>query len=91
MRIDKNGFYVGARVRIVDEPLYGCSAGWADEMSQYCGKEATIVSGGFGYWYRLDIDNGQWSWSADIVTLAAPMDLPDLEVEESVDIFSLFR
>jgi 4-aminobutyrate aminotransferase-like enzyme len=27
----------------------------------------------------------------DIITMAAPMDLPDLKVEESVDIFSLFR
>lgn len=91
MQTDENGLYIGAKVRIIDEPFYSCSAGWADEMDQYCGKEATIVGGGFGYCYRLDIDRGEWSWSADIITLAAPMDLPDLEVEESVDIFSLFR
>ena len=88
MQVDENGLYIGAKVRIVDEPIYGCEAGWAEEMDQYCGSEATIVGGGRGYCYRLDIDDEEWSWSSDIITLI-PQDIP-LEVEESVDICSLF-
>lgn len=88
MHVDENGLYIGAKVHIVDEPIYGCEAGWADEMDQYCGSEATIVGGGRGGCYHLDIDDGEWSWSSDIITLI-PQDIP-LEVEESVDICSLF-
>ena len=88
MHVDENGLYIGAKVRIVDEPIYDCEAGWADEMDRYCGSEATIVGVGHGHCYRLDIDDEEWSWSSDIITLI-PQDIP-LEVEEPVDICSLF-
>lgn len=69
-------FQVGDRVRIVDEPNECCQAGWADDMDNYCGKEAIITGG--NRWYELDIDGGRWSWSSDIITKAAP-ELPDLD------------
>lgn len=69
-------FQVGDRVRIVDEPNEYCQAGWAHEMDQYCGKEATVTRA--NKWCMLDIDGGCWSWSPDIITKVSP-ELPDLD------------
>lgn len=67
-------YKVGQIVHIVKAPLDGendtreCDAGWAHDMSQYCGEEATIIDSSFdhrGDRYYLDIDGRAFVWSPD--------------------------
>lgn len=69
-------FQIGDRVRIVDVPNNHCVAGWHPSMDKYCGKEA-VITGKCSY-YKLDIDNGEWYWSSDIIRKVMP-ELPDLD------------
>ncbi len=67
-------YKVGQIVHIVKAPLDGendtrqCDAGWAHDMSQYCGEETTIIDSSFdhrGDRYCLDIDGRAFVWSPD--------------------------
>lgn len=70
-------FQVGDRVRIIDVPNKYCAAGWNPAMDKYCGKEAVITSK-YSH-YKLDIDNGEWYWSSDIIRKVTMPELPDLD------------
>lgn len=59
-------FYVGQRVKVVDEPYYPCEYIWVESMTAYCGKDVTIVrvmeeyGVGDGYWIAEDDGNCVW-------------------------------
>ena len=42
--------------------------GVADEMFDYCGKDARITYKADGHegWYYLDVDNGEWAWEDEM-------------------------
>lgn len=84
-------YRIGDIVLIVSKKPVNCSAGWCGGMGQYLAQVATITSlHKHGPYYRIDLDDGEFWWSEDCFD-GILADLPDLEVEESVDIFSLFR
>ena len=64
-------YNVGDVVRVVDEPNDETCVGWASEMDDFCGREVVITRrrdsyrapGGFTY--RIDADEGVYSWAAD--------------------------
>lgn len=61
-------FDIGDAVRIVDERPWTCKAGWANRMDSYLGMEAVITEICDKGMFRLDVDNGAWVWSDDIIT-----------------------
>lgn len=69
-------FKVGDKVRIMSSDTHQLwnkldilyKIDFVDDMSQYCGMEATIIRGEEYSWepfplYKIDLDNGFWSWS----------------------------
>lgn len=67
-------FKIGDKVKIredlVVDLLYGCDI-FVSDMSEYCGKEATITAIRDSYLkgvaYLLDIDNGEWYWTDEML------------------------
>jgi hypothetical protein len=56
----KTGFYVGEKVLITKSPT-----NWARDMDQYDGKIATLVSIVGAAYFKIDLDGGKFSWSAN--------------------------
>lgn len=64
-------FKIGDKVKIREDLVvdlaYGCDV-FISDMSEYCGKEATITDNCFkdGV-YSLDIDDGVWYWTEEML------------------------
>ena len=64
-------YKVGQIVHIVRTPMDGkngkeeCDAGWARDMTEYCGESAEIVRIEDCDRYRIDLDSERFFWSPD--------------------------
>lgn len=89
-------YNVGDKVMICDSPPEHCNVGFAIAMEEYCGQVATIIELTYDAWfdqdvYRLDVDNGKWKWSDEIVKGFFVEELPLFEVPDEVQFTSLFE
>jgi len=78
-RAPQRSFKVGDRVKIAetpqaDRPDRGAHAAinWSDAMDKFCGKESTVASVDSDGTLRLDIDNGEYWWAFEWLTLVRP-------------------
>lgn len=83
-------YNVGDVVRVVDTPYNDCPFHWIDEMDEYCGKEAKIISacwieGHKAYGYAIDIDEYGCTWCENCFAVES-----DIE-ESGSDINTLFQ
>ncbi len=73
-------FFVGDKVRVVDEPYEDCPFTWVDGMTTMCGEIVTITSkdparGTYAY----KIDGSRWTWCGNcFVPLEPEEDLPEI-------------
>jgi hypothetical protein len=59
-------YNLGDKVKIKDT-LEGCwKANSEGKMNKYCGKEA-IINTVFSCYYSLDIDDGEWAWTDEML------------------------
>lgn len=78
-------FQVGDVVRIVDTPYMECPFTWVDEMTEYCGKEATITD---VFWterhkthgYTLDIEDCYCTWCENCFVQEADIEESDSDM-----------
>lgn len=91
----KVAYGVGDIVTIIDEPLRGCHFGWGEDMTDYCGRQAKIVSklsSNSVYGYRLDVDGGRFTWPSSCFQESYPelcMELPAADDGAVLDLLGL--
>lgn len=89
-------YNVGDKVKICECNPGHCDVGFARAMENYCGQVATIIKLTYDDWsdqdvYRLDVDNGKWKWSDEIVEGFCVEELPLFEAPDEVQLASLFE
>ena len=81
-------YKVGDKVKIREDLIVGNdygSDGFVEEMEQYKGKTATIT-GAFMSKYDIDIDDGDWSWTDEMLEDDFVDSTLDEEKAKTVDI-----
>lgn len=82
----------GDIVRIVDAPYMECPFTWVEEMNEFCGQEATIISvfwvdrhNTYGYELEFETDDNYCTWCENCFSVE-----PDL-VESDLHPLALFQ
>lgn len=87
----KIGNMVKVRENLKADKFYGC-LWFVDEMTEYCGKTATIIGTYKNMFYFLNIDNETWGWSAEMLEPYNPNEikiaLTDINPSEIAEQFS---
>ncbi len=74
-------FKRGDHVQIISEPDWDCAVGWANDMSQYCGQDAQVLSVYPSGAVKLNIDGQRFVWNEEIIFPIPDLlcNLPDLD------------